>query len=357
MKNITIPKTVLTGLLLCLFVFTAKAQDSAQVAMSNYCIITTTSNATIAGTMIENQNGKVKVIDPVLGELNIELIKIVSMKVVETNKDYTFKMSNGRKYYGLAVNQNQSVITIKTETLGEMKLMTSSIVDFASGDKAVGSDTEVYDHASRYLLAPSAIPLRKGEGYYQNIYVLMNGVQYGVTDNFSVGGGIIAPIGFFATAKYGVKMGPKVHVAAGGMFVTTLFGMGYGVGCGFGSLTYGNRGTNFTVTAGYGAIGGGGDWAMTQRPILNISGMLKLSEGVSLVTENWLIPTRQYNYNYNYSTGYGEPTVTHTYKPQVSAGIRLGAGHHSFDIAGLAIGGEIVIPYFAYAYRFNSKKK
>lgn len=355
MKNITnksnLKKPALAVLLFFITTY-MHAQDTAKVELANYCIITTNAGVKVSGLMTGNENGKVKVIDPTLGELNIEMTKIASMKVAETGKKYTFRMSNGNSYTGIIVQQNATVLTVNVESVGEVFLSLANILDFGTGEISGQQAQQTFDHASRYLLAPSAIPLKKGEGYYQNVMILMSGAQYGITDNFSVGGGVIVPIGFFATAKYGVRAGDHFHVAAGGMLVSTFIGGSFGVGCGFGSITYGNRGSNLTFTAGYGGVGAGGDWAITKRPILNISGMLKITEGFSLVTENWLIPQRKYTYNPNYS----DQTVTNTYSPQYSFGFRIGAGKHSFDLAGLAINGRFVMPYFAYAYRFNNPK-
>jgi len=339
-------------LLMMFAAFVLHAQDTTATSSGQFCMITTKNGTTVSGMMTERANGNVKVNDAMLGTVNIEESKIESIKIVETGKEYQFQMSDGRVIRGTVLRQNPSVITLKTDNVGEISITINNIKDFAIGDRGFTFQGETFDHASRYLFAPSAIPLRRGEGYYQNIMVLMNGAHVGITDRFSVGGGVMIPFGFFGTVKYGIQLDKNVHVAVGGIGVTTLFGIGVGMGCGFGSVTVGNRYTNISLTGGYGGVASGSGWEVTKRPIANVSGMVRLAPSVSLVTENWFIPT----VNYNSWNG----TTTESYYPLYSLGFRLGAGHSSFDVAALSIGsyaeGEaIVIPYLAYAYRFTSK--
>jgi hypothetical protein len=44
-------------------------------------------------------------------------------------------------------------------------------------------------HPTRYFFAPSAISIKRGTVYYQNIMLTTSFVNYGVTDHFSIGGG------------------------------------------------------------------------------------------------------------------------------------------------------------------------
>lgn len=327
--------------------------DSLQVITTKYCIISLTNGTQVSGSLISQENGQVIVKDPILGELSILQSNIESMRVVETGKEYTFIMSSGKKYRGVVEAQNETGIVIRTSSLGQITLTTANISDFNSGiaDPALAGRI---DHGSRYLFAPSAIPLKKGEGYYQNIYILMNGVHYGITDNFSIGGGVVGPVGLYGTMKYGHQVGKNVHVAAGGMVVTTMMGIGFGVGCGFGSVTFGDRWTNATVTAGYGAVMVDGGWEATKRPILNLSGMIRVSNNFSFITENYFIPMRDNNYVD------GTLSDSYHYNPQFSGGCRIGGGKHTFDLALTTVGDvqemAIVIPYFAYAYRFQNNK-
>jgi hypothetical protein len=350
MKTVTnLQRSVQLAVIMLLAAAGSVYAQSVSDTTAQFCKVSMNNGTTVTGMLVQQDSANVVINNSGLGQLTILRSNIESVEVVTDGHPYTFTLSSGKTYRGTVVRHDDRAITIRT-TSGEVQLMTGNIADFKS---TAANVAVAFDHGSRYLFAPSSIPLRQGEGYYQNIMILMNGFQYGVTDRFSVGAGIIMPIGFFGTMKYGLQVGKNMHVAAGGMFITTMLGLEFGVGCGFGSFTYGNRNTNATVTLGYGALLDGGDWEVTRRPIINFSAMVKLADGFSLVTENYFIPVRDDRAYMNPS----DPVNTYSYHPQFTGGFRVGGGRHTFDIAGATIGeinrGMFVIPYFSYAYHFQ----
>ncbi len=148
-----------------------------------------------------------------------------------------------------------------------------------------------YPKSTNYFLSPSAYGLRKGEGYYQNIWVLLNQVSYGITNNFSVGVGVIplflfdvTPTPVFATVKLSIPIVKnKVNIAGGGILGTFLGEDESGFGSFYGISTFGNPNNNFSVGLGYGFIDG--EWATA--PTLNFSGMFRLGSRNYFLTENY----------------------------------------------------------------------
>lgn len=158
-------------------------------------------------------------------------------------------------------------------------------------------------HSSRHLFGPSAIPVGRGEGYYQNTYILLNSFVVGLTRHLSIGGGIEllstfsrdsgGPI-FFLTAKGSAKVAERVHLGLTGTMLNLpteltsadtdesrssagLFG---------GIFTYGTP--NHQVTGG---VGWGYDAAgLTDHPILTLSTQLRFARKASFVSENWFFP-------------------------------------------------------------------
>lgn len=330
------------------------AQDTTAVTPAKeFCILNMKNGSKVTGVVMEEANGKIVVQDPVLGLVTVDAVNVESRKNAKTGNEYTFIMTSGKRYTGVLTDVNANALTVNTKREGVMVLTTVNLVDITTGGIA-DNFSDQFDHGSRYLFAPSAIPLHKGEGYYHNYMILMNGFRYGITDEFSVGGGIIAPLGFYADAKYGRQLGENVHAAIGGLVITTPFL--YGLGCGFGSVTFGSRQTNVTLSAGYGAVSAGGDWEATRRPILNLSGMWRLGDNFSLLTENYFMPLSRTVY-----TGPSTYVTENYYHPQLSLGFRIGGIRHTFDIAATTIGdvGDsdyFVIPFVAYSYRFTNKK-
>ena len=347
-------KRTIAVLVLVLVSTIINAQEAANDSVQ-FCKVALTNGNIVTGVLLSEDSTSITVDNSSLGSLKVLKSNVESVTVVEVGGDYSFTMRSGKVYRGVVVKQDAHNITILMGS-SKMGLMTASITDFNPGATVQPISTQKrVDHGSRYLFAPSAIPLKKGDGYYHNAMILVNGWHYGITDNWSVGGGMIFPIGVYGQFKYGKQVADKVHVAGGGMFVTTFFDIGLGVACGFGSVTYGDRNSNATFSLGYGAAGGNGDWEATSRPIINVSAMARLSDNVSLITENYLFPQKDYRY-----MGNGEFITTRSYYAQLSAGFRLGGGRHSFDIAAMSIGditdGQLyAAPFLGYCYRFSDK--
>jgi len=149
----------------------------------------------------------------------------------------------------------------------------------------------------RYFFGPSAIPLKKGEGYYQNAYLLLNSASVGITNNISIGAGfeIISTVTghpvFFITPKVGFKVADKFHAGVGVLYANfgafaaddvarASAGVIYGVG------TYGSNDHNITGGLGWGFF----DGEFSKRPVVSVSGMTRLSRRLAFVSENYVIP-------------------------------------------------------------------
>jgi hypothetical protein len=206
-------------------------------------------------------------------------------------------------------------------------------------------------HPTRYFFGPSAIPLKKGERYYQNAYVLANSVQYGMNDNFSIGGGAVIPFAFFITPKWGYQVASKWHLGYGMLAATSFIkDMNFGLAVAYGSATYGTKEHNVTLNAGWGAVkqqdpNSSYAWRGARRPMFTISAMTRISNRVMLVTENWLFSLKEYDFQ----------TETYTMKNRgiLTGGFRFMGEKNSFDFGVLVPSGEAVaIPYIDYVFKF-----
>ena len=206
-------------------------------------------------------------------------------------------------------------------------------------------------HPTRYFFGPSAIPLKKGERYYQNAYVLANSVQYGINDNFSIGGGAVIPFAFFITPKWGYQVASKWHLGYGMLAATSFIkDMNFGLAVAYGSATYGTKEHNVTLNAGWGAVkqqdpNSSYAWRGARRPMFTISAMTRISNRVMLVTENWLFSLKEYDFQ----------TETYTMKNRgiLTGGFRFMGEKNSFDFGVLVPSGEAVaIPYIDYVFKF-----
>jgi len=123
--------------------------------------------------------------------------------------------------------------------------------------------------------------------------------NYGVTDYLSIGGGfdVITPFAdgtgpmFLLTPKLGTQLTEKIYASGGLLYLNMLAMSGFGgVGILYGVGTYGSRENNITAGLGWGFIEGDFD----SRPIITVSGMMRATRRIGLVTENWFIPTDGY---------------------------------------------------------------
>ncbi|HMP28980.1 MAG TPA: hypothetical protein PKD85_05235, partial [Saprospiraceae bacterium] len=157
-------------------------------------------------------------------------------------------------------------------------------------------------HATRYFFGPTAFNLKEEEGYFQSIYGLVNSVNYGFTDHFTLGLGteIITlfngPQTAILTPKFGgYKITDKTYGGFGSLMIINkevgISGIAYGI------VSRGNLDHNFTVGTG---------WAFStesfiqNKPILTFSGMTRVSKNIAFVSENWLIPVDQYEIIFSY---------------------------------------------------------
>jgi hypothetical protein len=199
---------------------------------------------------------------------------------------------------------------------------------------------------TRLFFAPTARMLAPGEGYFSDSYLLLLNVAGGVTSRFTMGGGLsIVPSTnpqnnvFYLTPKVGLIEEPNFGLAAGALVgfagfegIATKdrsFGILYGVG------SVGSGDNHLDVGAGWGYAGG----RVSGDPAIMIGGATRVSRRVSLLTENYFVPSVSDN-------------------AIVSYGFRLFGEKLSVDLAfANAVGPNTTflfpgVPYIAFAFKF-----
>jgi len=207
---------------------------------------------------------------------------------------YRVEMNTGEVLVGTIVSEDDEEVILRTEQLGEVTLKRASIESIKKVDPGRIRDGEYWfpnPQSTRYLFAPNAIGIRKEEGYYQNTWVLFNNVNYGVSNNFSIGAGTV-PIFLFGAEALPLWILPKVsvstpqqnlHVAGGALLGGVIGEDGGGVGLFYGNATVGSRDHNATIGLGYGYLGD----EISDTPAVNISGMTRIGKKTYLISENY----------------------------------------------------------------------
>ncbi len=208
----------------------------------------------------------------------------------ETNKQAEVILKDGNVFRGAILAENDSLVKIQSELAGELSIKRSLILEIKYlKSKSTGSNQVYINLASRYFYSPSAINMKKGDGYYQNTMLILNSFNYAFTDYFTLGGGfeIISlltkhPI-FFVTPKVSFKATTNLYLGAGLLYVHVPFSEGNSnLAVAFANTTYGNPDHNITMNIGTNLASGG-------APVVTLSGFTRIGTRFGLMTENWII--------------------------------------------------------------------
>ncbi|NQU53223.1 MAG: hypothetical protein HQ522_11870 [Bacteroidetes bacterium] len=231
--------------------------------------------------------------------LLVLLISFVYLTKAQTSQDsliIKIETTDGNEFIGKIVAQDSSKIVLETNKLGQISIQKSDIrIQEEIDVQQIKNGILWFDNpqSTRYFWSPNGYGLKKGEGYYQNIWVLWNQFAYGVTDNFSIGGGIIplflfggGPTPVFITPKISIPVANgKVNLGAGALMGTVLGESETGFGIVYGLSTFGTPNNNVTLGLGYGYAGG--EWSST--PLININAMFRITSRGYFITENYYI--------------------------------------------------------------------
>ncbi len=195
-------------------------------------------------------------------------------------------------YAGVNVSETNENFVSGSESTGNLPI--SKNVIQASEQETTGSAKEnEYFHGNRYFVLSNGLGIPKGSGYYQNSWIFFNQVHYGLTNNFSIGAGII-PLFLFAGTPSPVWIVPSITFPVSkdkfSIGANLLVGAIAGVGteaAGFLSFTatIGNRIRNLSLGLGYGYAGT--DWS--QSPLVSLSGMVRTGARHYFMTENYYV--------------------------------------------------------------------
>jgi len=219
-----------------------------------------------------------------------------AQEIPDSTKVFRIETKDGNVFTGQILSEDLSVLVLRTEKLGELKI---SQVDILSKSEITGT-VKVGDQywlpnpqSSRYFWAPNGYGLKKGEAWYQNIWVFYNQVSFALSDYFSFGVGCV-PLFLFAGAPTPIWIVPKFSIPiaenkfnlGAGTFLATVIGEETAVfGLFYGTATFGSRDKNVSLGMAYGFV----DDEFTRVPVFNFSGLLRTGPRGYLVSENYFI--------------------------------------------------------------------
>lgn len=219
--------------------------------------------------------------------------------ISQTGNDSTLiqiETQDGNRFLGKIISENSESLVLSTESFGKVVILQKNIKSRKLIQSGQIKDGELWfdnPQSSRYFWAPNGYGLKRGEGYYQNIWVIWNQFAYGITNHFSIGGAVIPlflfggePTPVFLSPKFSIPIDKnKFNLGAGALIGTVLGESETGFGIVYGVSTFGSPDNNISFGLGYGYAGG--EWAST--PLINISGMTRISPRWYFLSENHIL--------------------------------------------------------------------
>ena len=226
-------------------------------------------------------------------------------------ENYRFELNDGTILTGNIMSETETTIEIHLPDIGLLTIdrgKIKKIVPLDASKKVKKSFWFENPHATRLLFAPTAIPLKQGEAYYQNIYIVGNMFNVGVLNNLSIGGGFDFITMFARTdgdwnpmlnfnIKAGFKVSENFHMGVGGIYFTMVGEASAGILYGLG--TVGSYNSNLTFGLGWGFV----DGTFEPKPFIMVGGMVRISEKLWFVSENWAAPVDNNSYYLVFSYG------------------------------------------------------
>lgn len=200
----------------------------------------------------------------------------------------TIETDEGYEIRGTLQSISDSSILLST-TFGSVTVredqLKKVILDTYTGDYRFENP-----HTTRYFFGPSATQLRRGEGYYQNVLLVGNFVNVGITNHVSIGGGFEFlslvtgnPIGFF-TPKIGTQLSDKWGVGAGVLMIGAYDF--FSAALPYGVVTYGTTESNVSLGVG---VYSDFDEFFSESPVFLLSGTQRISNSLALLSENYFL--------------------------------------------------------------------
>lgn len=218
------------------------------------------------------------------------LMMSLNVSAQENQQMVSIELTDGSELIGQLISINELEVVFQNQELGLLTFKRENIKRIVYlNDKSWRQNP----NPTRYFIGQSAFNLPKGEGYYQNIYGLVNIFGYGISEHLSVMGGVelltlfSGSPAFLTNLKYGRELSKNLRVAGS---VTYLLGIGeitrdLSLGIINALVTYGNQENNITVGSGFAFA----EDQFTNTGVLTLGGMKRLSKRFAFISENYIL--------------------------------------------------------------------
>jgi hypothetical protein len=230
-------------------------------------------------------------------------VTLETAATADTSRHHEVRLRDGSRLIGRIVAVTADSVRIELRS-GPVTVGRGAVAEVRQFTAANLHGTEYWPenpNPTRLLFSSTAFPLARGEGYYWNAWLILHGFAVGVSDRFTIGGGLALYPGmdfgetfYFVTPKLTLTSGTGPQVAIGALagFIPDL-GVGSdgtSLGILYGVSSLGTRERNLTGGLGWGYVGSD----IANRPVIMIGGQSRLSRRVAFISENWFVPIDSY---------------------------------------------------------------
>ncbi len=255
---------------------------------------------------------------------------------------YITKLYTGQKIKSDSISRHDSLYTlfIENETITITSPLVQS-VDTITQSMINKRGSYLYrdPNRTRYLYSPTAFMLEKGEGSLSQKQLFFTALGLGINEHINIQAASVIPLLFVEDglniilgAKAGVSINEYLHFAVGSQF---LFAEEVTMTVPFLTFTAGNEEMHASFNVTKPSID---DWDFDKDASFSISGLVRVSDGVALLTENFLLPIEDSDRDNIWSIA-----------------TRLMSQNIGVDIGLLFVeGADFPLPWLDFAYHFDT---
>lgn len=215
----------------------------------------------------------------------------------DSTRTYRIETSDGNIFTGSIISEDSVIVLLKTEEYGRITLFQKRIISRNELKNITQVEGRIWlpnPQSARYFWAPNGYGLEKGSAYYQNIWVFYNQVSVSGSDNFSMGAGLLplflfggAPTPVFIVPKFSIPVvQDKLNIGTGAFLGAVLGEDAFGFGLLYETTTIGSRDRNTSLGLAWGFASG----EFMEKPIINLSTMIRTGPTGYFISENYYIP-------------------------------------------------------------------
>jgi len=124
--------------------------------------------------------------------LAAQRVSLDSIRMNDTTVVHALMLSDGSRIVGRITSVTADSVRIAS-AVASVTVARSTVRQVSQHPATALRNGELWaenPHATRLIFGPTAIPLRKGEGYFSDFWIFLISSAVGVTDRFTIGGGM-----------------------------------------------------------------------------------------------------------------------------------------------------------------------